>query len=304
MLFVILIHAIIGVALRVAEFVRLFLLPLSMSVLQAVPELACVTAAILPFVLTKAFRLSISVLPDVAVSIGKEVRAIAVSQALQPLTFIFIPVRKNVNTITLRFPCLPLANVRLAIVSLPNTVAVLDTHVPFTIVDLAVLPRVHTFSIGFTSLICPVVVVTGGEKLITTPTASVLAPFAFVNPTGEVDKDAQALALPIIIELATINATIFVLLDAKCAFFANLFIIKLITDHLIFFNSVTIVFELSVLFARRSETFLHQLFVDLSRNFTTPPAATCNFLSFFFCWLFSTLIVVVLAIQGLILALL
>ena len=81
-LLVILVHAIVGVALRVAELIGLLLLPLAMAMLETVPELTSVAAAILPLILAEAIWLAIRVLANITITIGEEVRAVTVTQTL------------------------------------------------------------------------------------------------------------------------------------------------------------------------------------------------------------------------------
>ena len=73
------VHALILVTFRVSKVICLLFLPLAMAVLQAVLELPSVAAAVFPLVLTEALRLSLVVLTDIAISIHKKVRAIALT---------------------------------------------------------------------------------------------------------------------------------------------------------------------------------------------------------------------------------
>ena len=73
-LLVVLVRALVRVAVLVVES----LLPLSFPVLKAVLELSSVDAGVLPLVLALSFGLAHDVLASVAVSIGEDVRALAV----------------------------------------------------------------------------------------------------------------------------------------------------------------------------------------------------------------------------------
>ena len=103
MLLIVDILAIIRVALRVAVLISLLLLPFSVTVLQPVLELAGVTAAVHPLILTKAFRLSIDVLADEYISICEEVTSITRSQAAFPFSFIFVTIAPDVHSVSLCF---------------------------------------------------------------------------------------------------------------------------------------------------------------------------------------------------------
>ena len=114
--------------------------------------------------------------------------------------------------------------------------------------------------------------ITGGEKLITPAAALVFQPFTFVHPSVGVDEDAKAIALAFFIEQAFIDAVL-VLFYPKVADLAELFVIKLVTYHLIILKCVAIIDEMTILFTRRPETSLYHLLVDMLRNFGIPPAS-------------------------------
>ena len=79
MLLVSFVHAFVRVALGLAILISLLLLPFSVAMLQTVLELSSVTAAIFPLVLAEAFRLTLGVLTDIAVSVGEEIGAVALT---------------------------------------------------------------------------------------------------------------------------------------------------------------------------------------------------------------------------------
>jgi len=61
-----------------------------------------------------------------------------------------------------------------------------------------------------------------------------------------------------VIQLASVDA-ILVLLDSKVGALAHLFIVKLVADHFILLNCVTVVLKLTLLLARRPESSLNHL---------------------------------------------
>ena len=73
MLFVVFIHAFVGITLCIAEFICLLLLPLAVAMLEAILELACVAASILPLVLAEALGFTLRVLTNIAISVSEEV---------------------------------------------------------------------------------------------------------------------------------------------------------------------------------------------------------------------------------------
>ena len=183
---------------------------------------------------------------------------------------------------TLGFAGLPLADVRLPVVALPDAIAMFDAHEPLSIVDLAVLPSVDSFAIGLASFEITMVVVARSKEFVASPVSLVVAPLSLVYSPGHVDENTKALTLPFFIQLTTIDATIFVLLDAKMITFANRLVIEFIAYHFVLFNRIAVVFKLPVLFARRPESFLHQLFVNFDGHFGLPPAP--KLIVFFLHW--------------------
>ena len=83
--------------------------------------------------------------------------------------------------------------------------------------------------------------------------AFVLQPLSFIDSSVLVNKHTQSFSLPCMAELASIDA-VFVLFDAKVTAFAYLLVVELIADHFIPFNCVTVVFKVTVVLARRSES--------------------------------------------------
>lgn len=83
--------------------------------------------------------------------------------------------------------------------------------------------------------------------------AFVLQPLSFIDSSVLVNKHTQAFSLPGMAELASIDA-VFVLFYAKVTAFAYLLVVELIADHFIPFNCVTVVFKVTVVLARRSES--------------------------------------------------
>ena len=248
MLLIILIHAFIGIALGVTVLICLLLLPFAVALLQSILELAGVTATILPLVLSEALRLADRILTNIAVTIGEEVRTISVPQTFEPFAFVFVTVGEYVNSVSFCLSCLPLADVGLTVSAFPDTIAMFDAHKPLSVVDLAVFPLIHALAICLTISVGAMVGVARGEKLVTPATSLVILPFTFVDASVRVNKDAEAFALSRITQLTSID-TVFVLLDAEIGTLANLFIIKFVTDHLIIFERVTIILEVTVLLA-------------------------------------------------------
>lgn len=82
-----------------------------MPVFEAFVKGTSVAAPVFPLVLSYTFGLAVSILAYIAVAIDKEVRSIAMPQALLPLALIFVTAGEDVHAIALRLAILPLANV-------------------------------------------------------------------------------------------------------------------------------------------------------------------------------------------------
>ena len=253
--FVVFIHTFVRVALSLAIFVSLLLLPFPVAVFETVDELAGVATSILPFVLSETFGLSIAVLANVAVTVREEVRPVALTETLKPLSFILVTVGEDMDAVSLRLRVHPLTDVGLSIGALPDAVPVLDPFQPLSIVDFSIFPLVNTLAIGFTVFVGAVVRITICKHFETAPMSLVLEPLALVNSPIHVDEHSDALSLPLLIQLASVDA-VFVLLDTKIVTLAYFIVIEFIADHFILLHSVTVVLKLSIVFARRSESLL------------------------------------------------
>ena len=265
MLLIILIHALVHIALSVSILISLLFLPFAMAMLQTIHKLACVTATILPLVLAESLRLALLVLTHVAVSVGEEVRTVAVAQALEPLALVLVTIFKDVHAIPFSFSSLPLADVGFTVCALPDAVAMFDAHEPLTVIDLAVLPLVDSFTIRLAILVRTMIRIARGKELVATAATLIREPLAFVDSSVGIDENAVPLTLLILIEQAFIDA-IFVLLDTEVTSLTYLLIVELVAYHLILLKGVAIVLELPVSLARGPETFLDHLLVDVLRN--------------------------------------
>ena len=142
----------------------------------------------------------------------------------------------------------------------------LDAVHPLTIIDFSILPLVDTFTVRLALFVRSVVRVAVCEEFVAAAMTLILDPFSFIDSSVMVDKDSKTFALSFVIQLSSIDA-IFVLLNAEFRISSDFFIVKLIGDHLVALNRVTLVFELSVLFARRSKSLLEHLLFDIIRDF-------------------------------------
>ena len=247
-LFVAHVHALVLVALCVAQLICLLFLPLAMAVFETVLELSCVAAAIFPLVLTESLWFSLTVLTDIAVAICEKVGSVAFSQTCEPLALILVSICENMHAISLCFRVYPLANVGLSVLAFPDPVAVFDALFPLAIIDLAMFPLVDALAIRFSVFVSAMVRVSIREKLVAPPMPSVFQPFTLVCPTIRVDKHTKAFPLPgCRVKLASIY-TVFVLLDAKILQLSDSLIVKFVTNHLINLNTVTFILKLPILF--------------------------------------------------------
>jgi len=185
-----------------------------------------------------------------------------VTKILLPLTFVLIAVTPNVHSITLCLVVVPLSYVRFALNALPDAVTLLDALYPFTIIEFSVDPRIHTFTMSLALDVLPLVKVSGRPYFVTMAVSLILLPLTLVD-SASIVVDENTKALPLLglrVKLAPVNR-VSILLDSKRVRDANLLIIKLIADHLILLNRVTVVFKLIAL-ARRSETCFRHLLLD------------------------------------------
>ena len=266
-LFVAHIHAFVLVALRVSKLICLLFLPLAVAVFEAILELSCVAAAIFPLVLAESLWFALTVLADIAVTVGEEIRAIAFSQTCEPLALILVSVGEDMHTVALGFRVHPLANVGLSVLAFPDSVPVFDALLPLAIIHFAMFPLIDTFAIRFAIFVSPMVRVSIREKFVTPSMPSVLQPFTLVCPTIRVDKHTKAFSLSgCRIKLASIY-TVFVLLDAEILQLSDSLIVKFVTDHLIYLNTVTLILKLAVLLTRRSKPLINQLLANTLRHF-------------------------------------
>ena len=96
---------------------------------------------------------------------------------------------------------------------------------------------------------------------------SVLQPFTLVCPTIRIDKHTKSFSLSgRRIKLASIYA-VFVLLDAEILQLSDSLIVKFVTDHLIYLNTITLILKLAILLTRRPEPLINQLVANTLRHF-------------------------------------
>ena len=119
-----------------------------MTMLQPTFELPGIATSIGPFILPEAFRFPIHILPNIHISILKEIRSIPVPQTTVPLPLILVPVTPDVHPIPFSFAVEPLADVALAVDALPHPVALLGAVFPLTIIDFGRFPRVDAFAVS------------------------------------------------------------------------------------------------------------------------------------------------------------
>ena len=237
-----------------------------MPVLQAICKLACVTAPVLPLVLAKALGLALRILAHVAIAVRKEVRTVAFSEALVPLALVLVSVGKNVDAVALCLRAHPLADVGLAISALPDAVAVLDALKPLAVVYFSVLPLIHAFPIWLATFVGPMIGVSAGEDLVAAAISLILAPLTLVDTPVLVDKHAETLSLPRLgVELAAVDA-VTILLDAKVALLAHVFVVELIAYHCVMLNRITLILELAVCLAGWPEALLDKLIPNSLRH--------------------------------------
>ena len=108
--------------------------------------------------------------------------------------------------------------------------------------------------------------VSAGEDLIAAAISLILAPLSLVDPPILVDKHAKALSLPRLgVELAAVDA-VTVLLDAKVALLAHVFVVELIAYHCVVLNRITLILKLAVCFAGWPEALLDKLIPNSLRH--------------------------------------
>ena len=176
-----------------------------------------------------------------------------------PLALVLVSVGKNVDTIPLCLRAHPLANVGLAIGALPDAIAVLNTLQPLTVVYFSVLPLVNAFPIWLAIFVGPMIGVSTGKHFVAAAISLILAPLTLVDTPILIDKHAEALSLPRLrVELASVDA-VTVLLDAKVALLAHVFVVELIAYHCVMLNRITLILKLAVSFAGWPEALLDKL---------------------------------------------
>ena len=176
-----------------------------------------------------------------------------------PLALVLVSVGENVDAIPLRLRAHPLANVGLAIGALPDAIAVLNTLQPLTVVYFSVLPLVNAFPIWLAIFVGPMIGVSTGKHFVAAAISLILAPLTLVDTPILIDKHAEALSLPRLwVELAAVDA-VTVLLDAKVALLAHVFVVELIAYHCVMLNRITLILELAVGFAGWPEALLDKL---------------------------------------------
>lgn len=86
-------------------------LPLALTMFESIFKLTDVDAAIFPFVLALTFWLAICVGARIAITICKNIRSLAMLEAVLPLAFVSIVVFPLVHTVASGFRLLPFTNV-------------------------------------------------------------------------------------------------------------------------------------------------------------------------------------------------
>ena len=86
-------------------------LPFSLPLFLAILKAARVRATVSPLILAESMRFTKFVLPDVLISIVKEIAAVAMSQIIEPLALVFVFIFPNMNPKPRSFAFAPLSDV-------------------------------------------------------------------------------------------------------------------------------------------------------------------------------------------------
>ena len=84
-----------------------------------------------------------------AVTIGEDIRSLAMLQAVVPFTFVPITIFPLVHAVSCGFRLTPLSNVRVAEDSFPDALTLLKAVCPLSFVYLAIGPSVDAVASGF-----------------------------------------------------------------------------------------------------------------------------------------------------------
>eukprot|EP00356_Strombidium_inclinatum_P007613 CAMPEP_0170500402 /NCGR_PEP_ID=MMETSP0208-20121228/34680_1 /TAXON_ID=197538 /ORGANISM="Strombidium inclinatum, Strain S3" /LENGTH=151 /DNA_ID=CAMNT_0010778421 /DNA_START=2845 /DNA_END=3300 /DNA_ORIENTATION=+ len=136
------------------------------------------------------------------------------TQTGSPFSFVAITIEPGVDTIAFSLAVLPLANITVTVDAFPHSVARLLAVDPLAIVDFAIAPGVGSLPVGFPQLVLALVGVAVAEQLKASAVAFISLPLSFEDAPCVVDDDALAVALPLVIDLPSVDR-IFVLLDIK-----------------------------------------------------------------------------------------
>ena len=130
---------------KLIEFLGLFLIiwrlfPSALAVLHPLFESTIIGIFIDPLVLALSFRLSIFILSDIKITVGKEISSLSFSEALEPLALILVSFDPSVNTVSMCLIGLPFALIAIALDAFPKSVAFFLAAVKFPLVLLDYRP--------------------------------------------------------------------------------------------------------------------------------------------------------------------
>jgi hypothetical protein len=163
--------------------------------------------------LTITISFAIAVLTEIDVTIRKGIRALSMSKAELPFTFIPVPILPFMYTIAMSFILSPLPDVRVAVITFPNPVAMLDSLRPLTIIGFAINPSVQTFTINFAIRIVPQILVSVTKFLVALAVPLVKKPTSLVHAPIFINTYAKALSL-LFYDLSSIER-VFIAFDRK-----------------------------------------------------------------------------------------
>lgn len=216
-LLVVLVATLVLIAVLVAA-----LLPLSLSILLAIIELAHVRIAVGPGILTIALCLTVKVFTNVCVSDDELVTTLAMAKASFPLTFIDVSVGPRVLTESVRLVVVPLTCILVAFrLRVPRTVSCLLTLMPKAIIYISICPRISSLTVHATHFILTFEYVLVAENFEAHAMAFVRVPLSLVQSTRLVADDAFTFALSVYYD-STID-TIFIVFDGKVFVFDEVF---------------------------------------------------------------------------------
>ena len=110
-------------------------------------------------------------------------------EAVEPLTFIPVPVLPLVDAVAVHLSVAPLADVALAMDTLPGAEAVLHLLLPLAIVNFAVWPSVDTLTMRLIVEEESNVPASTTEDLVTSTVSPVILPFTLINMPISIDQD-------------------------------------------------------------------------------------------------------------------